>query len=75
MFAVAAAAAIQREVCSTFRFEIRIGLHEAEATQLGENYRGKGVHTAARIGALAAGGATAPVPSRRGGCGPSCGCH
>jgi class 3 adenylate cyclase len=53
--AVAAAAAIQREVCSTFRFEIRIGLHEAEATQLGENYRGKGVHTAARIGAIAAG--------------------
>ena len=53
--AVAAAAAIQREVRSTFRFEIRIGLHEAEATQIGENYRGKGVHTAARIGALAAG--------------------
>lgn len=53
--AVAAAGAIQREVSSTFRFEIRIGLHEAEATQIGENYRGKGVHTAARIGALAGG--------------------
>jgi class 3 adenylate cyclase len=54
--AVAAASAIQREVCSTFRFEIRIGLHEAEATQIGENYRGKGVHTAARIGGIASGG-------------------
>ena len=53
--AVAATIAIQREVSSTFRFEIRIGVHEAEATQIGENYRGKGVHTAARIGALASG--------------------
>jgi class 3 adenylate cyclase len=53
--AVAAAAAIQREVCSTFRFDVRIGLHEAEATQIGENYRGKGVHTAARIGSVATG--------------------
>jgi class 3 adenylate cyclase len=53
--AIAAAAAIQREVSATFRFEIRIGIHEAEAIQIGENYRGKGVHTAARIGALATG--------------------
>jgi class 3 adenylate cyclase len=53
--AVAAAVAIQRDVCSTFRFVIRIGLHEAAAIQIGENYRGKGVHTAARIGALATG--------------------
>jgi class 3 adenylate cyclase len=53
--AVAAASAIQREVCSTFRFEVRIGLHEAEATQVGATYRGKGVHTAARIGAIAGG--------------------
>jgi class 3 adenylate cyclase len=51
--AVAAATAIQREVCSTFRFEVRIGVHEGTAIQIGENYRGKGVHTAARIGALA----------------------
>ena len=36
-------------------FEIRIGVHTAEATSLGDNYRGKGVHVAARIGALAGG--------------------
>ncbi|MGH3071230.1 MAG: adenylate/guanylate cyclase domain-containing protein, partial [Gaiellaceae bacterium] len=53
--ALDAAAAIQREVAETFRFQIRIGVHTAEATQLGGNYRGKGVHTAARIGAIAVG--------------------
>jgi class 3 adenylate cyclase len=51
--ATAATIAIQREVCTTFHFEVRIGLHRAEAIQIGENYRGKGVHAAARIGALA----------------------
>jgi class 3 adenylate cyclase len=51
--AVAAATAIQREICSTFHFDVRIGLHAAEAIQIGDNYRGKGVHAAARIGALA----------------------
>ena len=53
--AVAAAVAIQREVAGDLPFEIRIGVHTAEATSLGENYRGKGVHVAARIGALGRG--------------------
>ena len=53
--AVAAAVAIQREAAGDLPFEIRIGVHSAEATSLGENYRGKGVHVAARIGALGAG--------------------
>ena len=53
--AVAAAVAIQREAVGDLPFEIRIGLHTAEATSLGENYRGKGVHVAARVGALAGG--------------------
>ena len=33
---------------------VRIGLHTAEATRHGRDYRGKGVHVAARIGAAAA---------------------
>ena len=53
--AVAAAVAIQREAAGDLPFEIRIGVHTAEATSLGENYRGKGVHVAARIGALGCG--------------------
>ena len=53
--AVAAAVAIQREVAGDLPFEVRIGVHTAEATSLGENYRGKGVHVAARIGALGGG--------------------
>jgi class 3 adenylate cyclase len=53
--ALAAAVAIQREAAGDLPFEIRIGVHTAEATSLGENYRGKGVHVAARIGALAGG--------------------
>ena len=53
--AVAAAVAIQREAAGDLPFEIRIGVHTAEATSLGENYRGKGVHVAARIGALGGG--------------------
>ena len=53
--AVAAAVAIQREVAVDLPFELRIGIHTAEATSLGENYRGKGVHVAARIGALGGG--------------------
>ena len=48
--AVAAAVAIQRQAAGDLPFEIRIGVHTAEATSLGENYRGKGVHVAARIG-------------------------
>ena len=53
--AVAAAVAIQREAAGDLPFEIRIGVHTAEATSLGDNYRGKGVHVAARIGALGGG--------------------
>ncbi len=53
--AVAAAVAIQREAAGDLPFELRIGVHTAEATSLGENYRGKGVHVAARIGALGCG--------------------
>jgi class 3 adenylate cyclase len=53
--AVAAAVEIQREAAGDLPFEIRIGVHTAEATSLGENYRGKGVHVAARIGALGGG--------------------
>jgi class 3 adenylate cyclase len=39
-----------------FSPEVRIGIHEAEATRKGSDYQGKGVHMAARIGGLAAGG-------------------
>ena len=49
--AVAAAVAIQREAAGDLPFELRIGVHTAEATSLAENYRGKGVHVAARISA------------------------
>ncbi len=53
--AVAAAVAIQREASGDLPFEIRVGVHTAEATSLGENYRGKGVHVAARVAALGRG--------------------
>ena len=39
-----------------FAPQVRIGLHRAEATRKGQDYGGRGVHTAARIGALAQGG-------------------
>ncbi len=39
-----------------FAPQVRIGLHAAEANQLGGNYSGMGVHTAARIGAAAGAG-------------------
>jgi class 3 adenylate cyclase len=39
-----------------FSPQVRIGLHAAEATQLAGDYRGKGVHVAARVGALAEAG-------------------
>jgi class 3 adenylate cyclase len=35
---------------------VRIGLHEAEATRKGHDFQDKGVHQAARIGALAEAG-------------------
>jgi class 3 adenylate cyclase len=38
-----------------FAPKVRIGLHTSEATREGRDYRGRGVHVAARIGAAAAG--------------------
>jgi class 3 adenylate cyclase len=38
-----------------FSPKVRIGLHTTEATREGRDYRGRGVHVAARIGAAAAG--------------------
>ena len=54
------AVAIQRSLADHrrrhgFAPRVRIGLHEAEATKEGGNWSGVGVHTAARIGALAEG--------------------
>jgi class 3 adenylate cyclase len=54
--AVAAAIAIQRAAAEHLPFDLRIGVHTDEVTHVGDNYRGKGVHAAARIGALASGG-------------------
>jgi class 3 adenylate cyclase len=59
--AVACAREIQRKLVDHrrehgFAPQIRIGLHAAEATKLGANYTGMGVHTAARIGAIAGAG-------------------
>jgi len=39
-----------------FATQVRIGLHAAEATRAGSNYTGMGVHTAARVGAVAEAG-------------------
>ncbi|MCW2632207.1 MAG: Response regulator receiver protein [Pseudonocardia sp.] len=59
--AVEAAVAVQRALAQQrkqhgFALRVRIGLHEAEATVRAMDYAGKGVHEAARIGALAEGG-------------------
>jgi class 3 adenylate cyclase len=56
--AVAAAVAIQRRLAEHrtkhgFAPQVRIGLHASNATQIGTNFSGKGVHEAARIAALA----------------------
>ena len=53
--AIGAAIAIQRAVDQDFEFDIRIGVHADGALQTKENYHGKGVHAAARIGAAAQG--------------------
>jgi class 3 adenylate cyclase len=39
-----------------FAPQLRIGLHSVDAIRKGKDYRGKGVHEAARIGALAKAG-------------------
>lgn len=59
--AVACAVAIQRRLVEQrttqgFAPQVRIGLHAAGATQVGQNFTGKGVHEAARIAGLAEGG-------------------
>ncbi len=58
--AIACAVAIQRRFADHrrqhgFAPQVRIGVHSAEATVKGGDYEGAGVHTAARIGALAGG--------------------
>jgi class 3 adenylate cyclase len=59
--ALACAVAIQRGLAEHrqqhgFAPQVRIGLHASDATQVGTNFRGKGVHEAARIAAGAKGG-------------------
>ena len=56
--ALAAAVAIQRRLAEHrskhgFAPKVRIGLHASDAQQVAGNFRGKGVHEAARIAALA----------------------
>jgi class 3 adenylate cyclase len=53
--ALGAAVTIQRAIDQDFEFDIRIGVHTDGALKMRENYHGKGVHAAARIGAAAAG--------------------
>jgi class 3 adenylate cyclase len=73
--AVTCAVAIQRSLAEHrrghgFAPQVRIGLHAAEATERTGDYGGKGVHEAARIGALAEGGeilATEPTVEAAGG--------
>ena len=59
--ALACAVAIQRRLAEQRRTQgfappVRIGLHAAGATQVGDNFTGKGVHEASRIAGLADGG-------------------
>jgi class 3 adenylate cyclase len=58
--AIACAVAIQRRLADHrrqhgFAPQVRIGLHASDATQVGRDFRGKGVHEASRIAGLAAG--------------------
>lgn len=59
--AIECAVAIQRQLAehaegAGFAPEVRIGLHSADATRKDRDYEGRGVHEAARIGALAGAG-------------------
>jgi class 3 adenylate cyclase len=59
--ALGCAVAIQRSLLEHrrahgFAPQVRIGVHATPATQVDNNFRGKGVHEAARIAALAEGG-------------------
>ncbi len=59
--AIEGACAIQRSLAEHrrdhgFAPQVRIGLHTAEATERGDDYTGRGVHTSARIAAAAGAG-------------------
>jgi class 3 adenylate cyclase len=59
--ALACAVAIQRRLADQrrtqgFAPQVRIGVHAAGATQVGQNFTGRGVHEASRIAGLAEGG-------------------
>jgi class 3 adenylate cyclase len=59
--AIESAVAVQRSLAEHrrshgFSPQVRIGLHQAEASSRAMDFSGRGVHEAARIGALAAGG-------------------
>jgi class 3 adenylate cyclase len=59
--AVECAVAIQRKLdehseSAGFAPDVRIGLHHAEATRKGDDYEGRGVHEAARIGDIGGAG-------------------
>jgi class 3 adenylate cyclase len=59
--AIACAVGIQRRLAEHrrqhgFAPQVRTGVHASEASQVGANFRGKGVHEAARIANLAEGG-------------------
>ncbi|HEX2109993.1 MAG TPA: hypothetical protein VHF67_00440, partial [Gaiellaceae bacterium] len=45
--------AVQRAVDQEFVFDVRVGVHTDGALEQGGQYRGRGVHTAARVGAAA----------------------
>lgn len=67
---IAAAVAIQRRLAkhrqkAGFAPPVRIGLHAADANQVGDNFRGRGVHEAARIAGLAKGGRFWPASPPR----------
>jgi class 3 adenylate cyclase len=55
--AIAIQRALEEHRASTgFALSVRIGVHTADANMRGSDYSGKGVHVAARVGALAQGG-------------------
>ena len=59
--ALSCATAIQRKLAEHrrqhgFAPQVRLGVHVSDATQVGKDFRGKGVHEAARIADLAGGG-------------------
>jgi len=59
--AIGCAVAIQRRLDEQrrrqgFALKVRVGLHASDVTRVGSDYRGRGVHEAARISALAEGG-------------------